>query len=56
MEYSSLSTIFSVMCRSRGVGGIGFPSNIGPDPLENHKATMPAFNVGPSSACQRNTI
>ena len=23
--------------------------NIGPDPLENHKATRPAFNVVPSS-------
>ena len=25
-------------------------SNTGPDHLENHKATMTAFNVGPSSA------
>ena len=24
---------------------IGFLSNIGPDPLENHKATKPAFNI-----------
>ena len=30
---------------------IGFPSN-----TENHKATKPAFNVGPSSARQRNGI
>ena len=29
---------------------IGFFSNIGPDPLKNHKATKPAFNVWPSSA------
>ena len=29
---------------------IGFLSNTGPDPLENHKATKPAFNVGPSTA------
>ena len=29
---------------------IGFPSNTGPDPLKNHKATKPAFNVGPPSA------
>ena len=29
---------------------IGFLSNAGPDPLEKHKATKPAFNVGPSSA------
>ena len=51
------------MCGSRGGGGgqgvrtplknhknIGFLSNTGPDPLENHKATKPAFNVGPSTA------
>ena len=35
---------------------IGFPSNTGPDPLKNHKATKPAVNVGPSSARQRNAI
>ena len=35
---------------------IGFLSNTGPDPLKNHKATKPAFNVGPSSAFQRNAI
>ena len=35
---------------------IGFLSNTGPDPLKNHKATNPAFNVGPSSARQRNAI
>ena len=29
---------------------IGFLSNTGPDPVNNHKATKPAFNVGPSSA------
>ena len=33
---------------------IGFLSNSGPDPLENHKITMPAFNVGPSSIRQQN--
>ena len=27
---------------------IGLLSNTGPDPLKNHKATKPAFNVGPS--------
>ena len=32
---------------------LGFLSNTGPDPLGNHKATRPAFNVGPSSARQR---
>ena len=35
---------------------IGFPSNIGPDPLKNHKATKPIFNVRPSSARKRNAI
>ena len=35
---------------------IGFLSNIGLDPLKNHKATNPAFNVGPSSARQRNGV
>ena len=55
------------MCRSRGgTGGlhpplenyknIGFLSNTGPDLLKNHKATKPAFNVGPSSACHQNAI
>ena len=33
---------------------IEFHSNT--DPLKNHKATKPAFNVVPSSARQRNTI
>ena len=33
-----------------------FFGNTGLDPLEHHKATKPAFNVGSSSACQRNTI
>ena len=28
---------------------IGFLSNTGLDPLKNHKATKPTFNVGPSS-------
>ena len=31
---------------------IVFLSNTAPDPLKNHKATKPAFNVGPSSARQ----
>ena len=44
-----------------GGGGVNqkairFLSNSGLDPLENHKATKTAFNVGPSSAHQRNTI
>ena len=53
----------------RGIGGppppppplknhknIGLLSNTGPDPLENKKATKPAFHVGPPSARQRNAI
>ena len=35
---------------------IGFLCNTGPDLLLKHKATNPAFNVGPSSARQRNAI
>ena len=31
---------------------IGFLSNTGPDRLKNHKATEPAFNLGPLSARQ----
>ena len=53
------------MCGSRGGGGrgsgppsknsknIGFLSNSGPDPLTNHEATKPVFNVGPLSARQQ---
>ena len=35
---------------------IGFLRNTGPDPIENHKATKSAFNVGPPSAHQQNAI
>ena len=36
---------------------IGFLSKPGWEPLKrNHKATKPAYHVGPSSACQQNTI
>ena len=37
---------------------IGFilPANTGPDPLKKHKAAKPEFNVGSSSARQRNAI
>ena len=35
---------------------IGFLCKTGPDPLKNHKATKPAFNVEPSSDRQRNAI
>ena len=35
---------------------IEFLSNTGPDPLQISKTTKPAFNVGSSSARQRNAI
>ena len=35
---------------------IWFLCNTDPDPQKNHKATKPAFNVGPSSARQQNAI
>ena len=35
---------------------IGLHSKTGADHLNNHKATKPVFNVGPSSARQRNPI
>ena len=35
---------------------IGFLSNAGPDSLKSYKATERAFNVGPSSARQRNAF
>ena len=35
---------------------IGFLGITGSDPQKNHKATKPAFNVGPSEARQRNAI
>ena len=35
---------------------IVFLCNTGLDLLKNHKATKPAFNVGPSLARQRNAI
>ena len=34
----------------------GFLSNIGPNPLKKGTCNQPAFNVGPSSARQRNAI
>ena len=36
----------------KNIGFLSNLSNTGPDPLENHKAAKPAFNVGPSSARQ----
>ena len=63
-----LSKSKSVPCADpEGLGGphpplsnnhknIGFLSNTGSDHMKNHKATKPAFNVGPSLARQRNAI
>ena len=57
------------MCGSKGGGqgvrtslllknykNIGFHCNTVSDPMKNYKATKPAFNVGLSSARQRNAI
>ena len=41
---------------NRGSRNIVFLSNTGLDDLKNHKATKPAFNIGPSLASQQNTI
>ena len=38
---------------SKNHKNVGFLSNSGPDPLKNYEATVPAFNVGPSSARER---
>ena len=35
---------------------IGFLNKSGPNPLENYKATKPAFKAGSASARQRNAI
>ena len=35
---------------------IWFLISTGPVPMENHKATKSAFNVGPSSVSQRNAL
>ena len=68
LVYSSTPCIRTVTCAdSEGGQGVRTPSpeklknrgfliNAGPDPLKNHKATKPAFNVGPPSARQRNAI
>ena len=61
---------WSIMtCADQGGGGgrgpdptpeksqnIGFLSKTDMDPLKIHKAAKPAFNNGPSLACQRNAI
>ena len=63
-----MATSTGFMCGSRGGGtggpdpllkihkNIGFHITTGPDPLKKHNATKPAFNVGPTSARQRNAI
>ena len=35
---------------------LGFLSNTGPDPLKNHKATKPAFNIGPPAKRHLNGV
>ena len=63
--YVTPTAIISYVTHQGGLGvqtppeksqNIGFRSNTGPDSLKNHKAFKPAFNDGPSSACQRNAI
>ena len=46
------------MRESRVVGtrAVGFLRNNDKDPLENHKLSLPAFSVGPSSARYQNAI
>ena len=39
---------------TKNLGFLSKKCNTSPDPLKNHKATKPAFNVGPSSPRQRN--
>ena len=41
---------------NENIKAIGCFSNTGPGPLENHIATKPAFNAGPSPARQCNAI
>ena len=66
--FSKIGIPWSCADPERGTGGpepttppknhknISFLSNTGSDHLKNHKATKQAFNVGPSSARQRNAI
>ena len=50
MTTGSLMKVKSIAeCSLENHNSIGFFSNTGPDPLENHKATKPAFNDGPLS-------
>ena len=68
-DYKYFSVIHGGIQRGGGGGGgtgvrtplknhknIGFLCNTDPDPMKNHIATKPAFNVGPSSARQQSTI
>ena len=50
------SKVFQTHPTPEKLQNYGFISNTCPDPLKNHKATKPAFNIGPSSARQRNAI
>ena len=62
-EHSTCSSVVTCADPERGTGGPHPPPppknhkiNTGSDLLKNHKATKPAFNVGPSAARQRNAI
>ena len=57
-DHTHLLSLMSIHVQIQRGTGSGLPENhknkeflshIGPDPLKNHKATKPAFNVGPSS-------
>ena len=56
MTIVSLMKVESIAECSSWNENIGFFSNTGMDPLNNHKATKPAFNVGPSLAREENAI
>ena len=45
-----MAGVWTIHGKSQSLG------NTGLEPLENHKVTNPAFNVGPSSAYQRKGI
>ena len=53
---ADLEGVQGVQTPLKNYKNIGFLSNTGRDPLKNHKAAKPAFNVGPSLARQGNAI
>ena len=61
LTFQHLNLVAKVACADQEGGSqnhktIGILINTSPDPLENHKATKPAFNVVTLSALQRNAI